>query len=1200
MGDLEKRITAKMVLDDSGYSNTLKGVNATLRENKSELKAATTGLDAFGKTTQNVERVQKAFKDQLETQAKKVQVYKDSLKKATDTLEKNVVSREKLTRSISQEEAKLDSLKRNYGENNEAVRNVETRLQEMREQLEKVDNSIESNSKRIQSYSTQLNNAEAELNRATVASKKFNDDLTRGQGLKTTSQKLEEASGKFKKFGEGAEKVGSTLTTHVSMPLAGVAAAAGYVGMEFEAKMSRVKAISGATGEDFEKLSNQALQLGQDTAFSASECADGMENLASAGFSVNETMDAMPGLLDLAASSGEDLATSSDIAASTLRGFGLEASQAGHVADVLAKNAAATNAAVADTGEAMKYVAPNAKAAGLSLEEVTGAIGELANAGIKGSQAGTTLRTALVRLAKPADPAAAAMKQIGFEAFDSAGKMKPLSTIVGELNEKTKNLTDEQKQNTIATIFGTEALSGMTVLMQNGKEGLDGLTGELKKCDGAAKEMATTMQDNTKASIEQAFGALETAGIKALKAAAPMIKEVAEKVGELADKFSSLSPETQEFIVKAGMAAIATGPLISGIGTVLKVGSKLTKGLGIVKAGAEVTTAVTTGLGAAAEGTAVATAGLGAAAEGTAAVTAGLGVAAEGTAVATGAAGAAATGLGASIASLALPIAAGVVAVGAIGYAGYKTAKYLKEDATPAVDLFADKAVYSTQTIATAHGTMTTQVQTDTIKISEATKENVQSYLDLDKKASDSMMSLKMNSDKFTKEAKDTVLKNFEDMSKKSSSLTEEQRNSMTVSFKKLVSDTGILTQKNKDEIIKQYTAMVNGTKNLTAEQKQQTIKDFTDTLNQSVGLTKKQSTELQKLYKDMSEKIKAGMDKKRDEEIKKQQDFFAKSNALTEKEEAEAVKKTGEFWEKQKAKIDEGQKRIEMIYQKAAEEHRQITDDEFKAISSIQHSMKEDAVKTLSENEVQAKVILERMKGNDAHITAEQASEHIKELNKSRDEAIKAANEECDKRIAEIIRMRDETGTLTAEQADKCIEDAKRQKDETISAAEETRNGAVEKIASMNSDISENVNTTTGEIKSNWDKVKDWWDNWHPVKKIFEIFTKHTSDGKSADENWTGNSYFKGGFTTLHERGYELYDLPSGSRIYNHESSEEMVLETARQTAQGVIESMLGNESGNNGDIIIPVSIAGEEIDRIVVPRVSNKLALNTNRGRR
>lgn len=412
-------------------------------------------------------------------------------------------------------------------------------------------------------------------------------------GMDKVEQKGEQtannATSRLNKIGSGLEKVGGKLTTHVSVPLVAVGTIAAKTGMDFEAEMSRVKAISGATGDQFKMLEDQALSLGQSTAFSASEVAEGMENLASAGFSTNEIMEAMPGLLDLAASSGEDLATSSEIAASTLRGFGLEASKTGHVADVLAKNATATNAAVADTGEAMKYIAPNARAAGLSLEEVTAAIGELANAGIKGSQAGTTLRSALVRLAKPSDPAATAMERIGFTAFDSSGKMKSLATIMGELNEKTKNLTDEQKQNTIATIFGTEALSGMTVLMQGGKEGLTDLTEQFKNCDGAAKEMAETMQDNTKATIEQAGGALETASIKMLNIVAPAIKDVADCIGNLADKFSALSPETQELILKMGMVAIAAGPVISTVGKGVTLFSKLTPlvtSAGIATAGA--------------------------------------------------------------------------------------------------------------------------------------------------------------------------------------------------------------------------------------------------------------------------------------------------------------------------------------------------------------------------------------------------------------------------------------------------------------------------------------------------------------------------------------------------------------------------------------------------------------------------------------
>ena len=190
-------------------------------------------------------------------------------------------------------------------------------------------------------------------------------------------------------------KVAAAAITGTATALAGVATAAAKTGADFESQMSRVKAISGATGEEFEKLKAQAIELGAETSFSASQAAEGMENLAAAGFTTTETMEAMPGLLDLAAASGEDLASSSDIATSALRGFGMEASEAGHVADVLAENANRTNSSVAETGEAMKYVAPLARSAGLSFEETAAAIGIMANAGIQGSQAGTTLRSAI-------------------------------------------------------------------------------------------------------------------------------------------------------------------------------------------------------------------------------------------------------------------------------------------------------------------------------------------------------------------------------------------------------------------------------------------------------------------------------------------------------------------------------------------------------------------------------------------------------------------------------------------------------------------------------------------------------------------------------------------------------------------------------------------------------------------------------------
>ena len=285
-------------------------------------------------------------------------------------------------------------------------------------------------------------------------------------------------------------------------------------GMDFEAQMSRVKAISGATGEEFAKLKEQAKQLGADTAFSATEAAQGMENLASAGFSTSEIIAAMPGMLDLAASSGEDLASSADIAASTLRGFGLEASSAGHVADVLAKNAAATNAAVADTGEAMKYVAPVAKSMGIEFEETAAAIGIMADAGIKGSQAGTTLRGALSRIAKPTKAMQETMDSLGLSFYDSNGKMKSLADITEMLETKMSGLTDEQKNQALITLFGQESLSGMMALMDRGSGEVRKLTDEYKNCDGSAKDMAKTMQDNLSGAVEEFGGSVESLGIE--------------------------------------------------------------------------------------------------------------------------------------------------------------------------------------------------------------------------------------------------------------------------------------------------------------------------------------------------------------------------------------------------------------------------------------------------------------------------------------------------------------------------------------------------------------------------------------------------------------------------------------------------------------------------------------------------------------
>ena len=331
--------------------------------------------------------------------------------------------------------------------------------------------------------------------------------------------------------------------TAVSGAISAVGGFAIKTGAEFESAMSRVQAISGATGKEFDALKQQAMELGASTAFSASEAAEGMENLASAGFNTNEIMAAMPGMLDLAASSGEALASSADIAASTLRGFGLEAEQAGHVADVLAKNAADTNAAVADTGEAMKYAAPVAHNFGISMEECAASIGIMSDAGIKGGQAGTSLRGALSRLAKPSDDMKKIMNKLGLEFFDSNGKMISLTEQTKMLSEKMSNLTDEERNNALVTLYGQESLSGMLALVQAGANKIASLTESYKNCDGAAAEMAKTMQDNLKASLEQVGGAAETFGIKVYESMSDDLKSAAdtasESINQITDAFEN-------------------------------------------------------------------------------------------------------------------------------------------------------------------------------------------------------------------------------------------------------------------------------------------------------------------------------------------------------------------------------------------------------------------------------------------------------------------------------------------------------------------------------------------------------------------------------------------------------------------------------------------------------------------------------------
>ena len=481
------------------------------------------------------------------------------------------------TSSLSKELRGINSLLKLDPTNTELVsqkqqvlaENIEQTTQKL-EELKKIQDEANASANKISPENYRA------LQREIISTEnKLKDLQVQASKWTTAGKSIEEFGNKVKSVSDKLDTLGSTLTTTLTLPVLAIGTAAVTTGNDFEAQMSRVQAIAGATGDELEQLTQQAMDLGAETSFSASEVAEGMENLASAGFNTQEIMEAMPGLLDLAASSGADLATSSEIAASAIRGFGLDASSSAHVADVFAEAAARTNAQTEDMGEAMKFIAPAANTMGLKIEEVAAAIGIMSDAGIKGSQAGTTLRGALSRLTKPTDKMTKVMDNLGISFYDNEGKMKSLTEMISMLQDATKDLTDEQKQNALTTLFGTESLSGMLALINRGPDDLKNLTKEFENCDGAASDMADTMLDNTQGALESLSGSFETAGIAIQKALAPEIKKLAKWIQGLVDDFSDLSDEEQLNIMK-------TVALVAAIGPAIKILSKLSSGIGTV------------------------------------------------------------------------------------------------------------------------------------------------------------------------------------------------------------------------------------------------------------------------------------------------------------------------------------------------------------------------------------------------------------------------------------------------------------------------------------------------------------------------------------------------------------------------------------------------------------------------------------------
>lgn len=360
--------------------------------------------------------------------------------------------------------------------------------------------------------------------------------------------------GKMKTIASNGVSVINTALASVAAGIVAGGTAAVKVGSSFEAAMSKVSAISGAVGDDLQALTDKAKEMGAKTKFSASESAEALQYMAMAGWDTKSMLGGIEGIMSLAAADGLDLATTSDIVTDALTAFGMKASDSTHFADVLAKASSSANTNVSMLGESFKYVAPLAGTMGYSVEDVSLALGLMANSSVKGSMAGTLLKTALSNLAAPSKKMYEVMEKYSISLTDANGKSKPLIDVLAQLREKFSGLSKAEQAEAASNLFGKEAMSGMLAIINASDKDFKDLKNNIYNADGAAKSMSETMQDNLQGQITILKSALEGLGIKIYESMQEPLKGAAVEaqgyVNRLTDAFKSGGLE--EMIEEAG------------------------------------------------------------------------------------------------------------------------------------------------------------------------------------------------------------------------------------------------------------------------------------------------------------------------------------------------------------------------------------------------------------------------------------------------------------------------------------------------------------------------------------------------------------------------------------------------------------------------------------------------------------------------
>lgn len=522
-----KALTSEFDSKIKSVSSTITNLNGQLKLNATQLANDSANVDLLkdrvtllNAKLDSQQEVTEALKNKLEA-AKKV--YGENSKEVENLSNKVLyatIAEEKIKNEISGVNSKIETQKNKMTESETATSRLKEKIEEQAKALRELKSKYtevvleegknSSSAKNLQSEMLTLNkelaNNVTELNEAESASDKFTDSLENLDG------EVNNTHGSFTVFKGVLADLGSNLIQSGISSIKNFSTEIVNLGSNFTSSLSKVQAISGATMEDLQAIEDKARELGAATKYSATEVSDGFQYMAMAGWKTNDMLNGIEGVLNLAAASGEDLATTSDIVTDALTAFGMSASESGHFSDILASASSNANTNVSMMGETFKYAASIAGSLGYTAEDTALAIGLMANSGIKASQAGTSLRSIMSRIATNTGGARDALNGLGIETVNSDGSMRAFGEVINDLRTKFSGLSSEEQTNFAKTIAGQEALSGFLAIANSGDEDFLKLQTAINNCDGAAENMANTMQDNLEGDLTSMGSKVEELG----------------------------------------------------------------------------------------------------------------------------------------------------------------------------------------------------------------------------------------------------------------------------------------------------------------------------------------------------------------------------------------------------------------------------------------------------------------------------------------------------------------------------------------------------------------------------------------------------------------------------------------------------------------------------------------------------------------